>query len=564
LTKFNPVTYCENVLKDIGFHRGKLHKLACERFLKDWDHRKDKGWIYDEKSAEQFYRFAEICKHWKGAGFAGDSIYLADYQKFMYGNLLGWKMENGLVRFRDIYHQVAKKNYKTTGLAVYSLFHLSKSGEPGAQVWIGSNREEQARIVVNDAGQIVSISPLLQNKYKLSWHQDTVTGIFYAPNSARMRPLSKDANRQDGFHPSLGIIDEFHESKTGAVRDNIRSGSGGRYNFQMIVITTAGFNIGGPCWNLRQTGIEILKGIKSNDRRFILIDELDSPEDEWENQEAWVKPNPRIDSDPLFLSEFLVPQYNIAKDEGGQSIVSFKTKNLDWWTNIASTWLPDEAWIGCDFERFTLGDFKGRQVWMGLDLASGIDMNSACWISPNTRTGRVDIFWQYWHTESRVRASKDDADYIKWNDEGYIKTTQGAGPDVIDHEQVSNDIIEWLGVLDVQAIDYDTKAAHHGVIQNILKSGFENCRPLSQGTSSLGEPINFLEAQILAKKMNFGGNPVSRWMSGNCVMYVDTGGYRRPSKKGSNTRIDGIQAFVNAIAGYLTPVEEDEKVQIFV
>ena len=282
--------------------------------------------------------------------------------------------------------------------------------------------------------------------------------------------------------------------------------------------------------------------------------------DDWNDQETWIKANPRMIDDPFFLETSLQKRYKQAVNEGGQKETDFRCKQLNQWLSVADAFVTDADWQRCDQGQVTTSQFANRECWIGLDLSAGVDLNAACLVSPR-EDGTIDAMFKIWIPKDRAINAKDGVDYTKWIQQGLITE---AGDEVIDHTKVAMDLIEWIEALDVRAIDYDTRLAHHGVIQTIMNSGYEYCRPIGQGCSILGEPMNELERLIVGGNLNHGGNDVARWCMNNMTVYTDTGGLRRPSKTRSTGRIDAIAALVNGIAGWQTDrADAEEEIQIF-
>ena len=102
--------YAEDVLSGKR-PAGKLIKLACERYFRDLDQAKDKGWSFDRKAADVPIKFASLLKHYKGKA-AGKQVELLAHQQFQNWNIYGWKQDDGTNRFRRSYESVARKNGK--------------------------------------------------------------------------------------------------------------------------------------------------------------------------------------------------------------------------------------------------------------------------------------------------------------------------------------------------------------------------------------------------------------------------------------------------------------------
>ncbi|TMV68612.1 terminase, partial [Thioclava sp. BHET1] len=100
---------------------GELVRLSCQRHLTDLETGADRGLWFDCTAASRVTNFAKIIQHTTGP-LAGKPLELQPWQVFRHGSVFGWKKEDGRRRFRNTYHQVAKKNGKTTDTAVPMLF----------------------------------------------------------------------------------------------------------------------------------------------------------------------------------------------------------------------------------------------------------------------------------------------------------------------------------------------------------------------------------------------------------------------------------------------------------
>jgi phage terminase large subunit-like protein len=76
-------------------------------------------------------------------------------------------------------------------------------------------------------------------------------------------------------------------------------------------------------------------------------------------------------------------------------------------------------------------------------------------------------------------------------------------------------------------------------------AGFEVV-PFGQGFASMAGPSSEFEKLVISKRYRHGGNPVLAWMAANVAAEQDAAGNKKPSKKKSKERIDGIVALVMA------------------
>ena len=226
------------------------------------------------------------------------------------------------------------RTHNTSFAAAILLYHLFADKENTPQILVGANNEDQAKICVNSAGRIIQQSPSLNElvddqTVKLSIYGRNVVGIYHQDRDGAVKAMSKNPETQDGFNPSVGIVDEYHEAKDDALLNVIESGQGARPEPLLFVVTTAGFDKQGPCFKkLRRSGIDMLSGKIEDDSNLAFIFEMDEGDD-WTDPAMWVKSNPNLDVS--VFSSYLEARLVKAKNEGGTKEVDFKTKNLNMW-----------------------------------------------------------------------------------------------------------------------------------------------------------------------------------------------------------------------------------------
>ena len=515
---------------------GELTRLAVERCVNDMS----KNWEYelDFRIVHRVCSFFEMLHHWKGE-WAGKPIHLEDHQVFYLGNLFGWvNKETGLRRFRTSFKAVARKNAKTTESACKAIYHLMADGEQGAQVYSAATKEDQARLVVNDAGQIIRKTKYLVNKFKMYRSREKITRILYPTTNSFIHPLGSDSDSQDGFDPSYGIIDEYHAHPTDAMLNVIESGMGARQQPLIDIITTAGFNKTYPCYtNLRRVAIEVLRGIKTDESFFALIYEPDK-DDDWQDETTWIKSNPNLGVSVSI--DHLRARMQQAKNEGGTKEIDFKTKNLNIWTDASKVWIPDDRWMECNFGSFV--PKKKAECYGGLDLASVRDITSLAFVFPGDKLQIVNYFFV---NEEMVKNRRmDGVRYDIWASEGFMEITPG---NVTDYDYIKKRVLEICELYDVKKIHYDRWNSSQLVI-NLIEIGV-HMEPFGQGFASMNAPTKELERLVYTHEINHQGNPVLRWMLSNVEIQTNPAGDVKVDKGKSADKVDGIVATIMAIAG---------------
>lgn len=535
---------------------GKWIRLACEKFLSDL---KRKDLVLDVKQGQRAINFIERkLRHWEGS-WRGKPLILEDWQRFIVMQVFGWQ-KDGKRRIRSVYIQIARKNGKTSFAAAVLLYHLFADRENTPQILVGANNEDQAKICVNSAGRIIMQSPTLKEltddeTVKLSIYGRNVIGIYHHDRDGAVKAMSKNPETQDGFNPSVGVVDEYHEAKDDALLNVIESGQGARPEPLLFVVTTAGFDKQGPCFKkLRKSSIEMLSNKVTDDTHLAFIYELDE-EDKWDDPSVWAKSNPNLGVSvfPDYLKNRLVK----AKNEGGTKEVDFKTKNLNLWVDAPTVWIQDEKWMKNSYGLHK-DELLGQVCYGGLDLSTGIDINAFSLYFP--RIKEIDgrsisaVLWWFWIPKTQVRT--EHFDYSDWVDAGLITVTEGVFENVIDHKKIVHDICQLPKKYNIHAIAFDQRLAYHGVVQELGpvfgtsedENFIHGLYPFTQSMPNVSLSAKALEREISNYELEHFNNPVARWMMGNVVLKVDPVGQIMPDKSKSQYKIDGVAAMINAKA----------------
>lgn len=582
--------YCNRVIAG-SRKAGKYEILAYKRFINDT---KRDDIYFDEDYAEQCINLWEGVCHFPKGGLAGKPIRLTLFQKFVCLNILCWRKNNGMRKYKAGYIQLARKSTKTFCMALIAMAHLFLDAFPSPYIPVGANDEKQAKICVDMVGKIIERSPQLYamvNKrgevskpITLYKYKDQYTQIIYKEDGKEgtIEAISSGAKTKDGSEPTCGIIDEYWAAENDNIREAIKTGMMMIEEKLLITITTAGFNKEGPCYSsLRETGVKVLQGIIEDDENFILICEMDEGDD-WKDEENWSKSNPMRDEVPA-IAENLRIDFKDALEKGGSTEVHFKTKNLNMWTNAESVWISDELWMECKRE-YSLDEFEDGIWFDGLDLAKSKDLNAHLMLTsrmeqchyckgtgitlneekeevsctPCTEDGQITpsgllrhyyIFPFFWIPQEKSENHKDGIDYIKYAQQGLIKLTPG---NVVDHRYITKYIIESSSKRNLKALGYDMALAYHGCVQELLEVNIP-VQEVPQRADKRNPVIKFLEHLIEDRRMHHDGNEIMRWMLSNIVLFENVEGSYKFDKGKSKGKIDGWDALVNALHESMKP-----------
>ena len=533
---------------------GRYIKLAAQRFIDDL--KRDDIYL-DLTDSRRVINFAKLCRHYKGIK-AGEPIELFSYQEFYFQQLFGWKVkETGLRRIKRTVELIARKQGKTTKMAVQAAYHSLADNEKGAQVWVGATKKDQARICLSDIDGIIKKSPALRNKFRVYTNSGIPTQIRVPDNNGFIGVIGRDSDREHGLHPSMSIIDEWHGHKDTSVRDILASAKGGRLQPVESIISTAGFNLEAPCYtSTRKVGIDILEGRKIDDQQLILLYELDDY-DSWEDRNQWVLANPNLYYDSSYMEE-LESEFVRAKNEGGRTEVNFKTKHLNIWMNSPDGWLDHQLIRQNNNNGITDDELIGKDCFGGLDLSAGIDLNAFSLFFPEVRPGIHLLKLMFWIPQDKVTKQMDSVDYYKWAKEGWLRVFDG---NVVEYDKISDDMIKEIKKYNVKSIGCDPKYLYTGVMSYFNEAGYTDLiMPVGQTYSNLAAPTEKMETWVTAKQMDFMNNPVLEWNFSNVVLSIGVVGHKMPAKNKSINKIDGVAASLNAVSEYFRFGAEPEPI----
>ena len=535
----------------------KWHRLACQRHLNDlaraeagefayvWnpDLTDTKGKTYHP--AERICKFAELMPHIKGDWAArGQLIKLERWQVFILASIFGWVHKVTFKRrFRVADIIVPRKNAKSTLAAVIGNFMLSADGEFGAEVYSGATSQDQAMEVFRPALLMARATPRFVQAYGIMVN---VSNLSIAENNSKFEPVIGKPG--DGASPSCAIVDEYHEHKTSELLDTMQTGMGARSQPLILVITTAGSDISGPCY-LHQVELQkILEGTIENDQRFGIVFTMDD-DDDWTSDLALQKANPNygisIDAEYLQLQ-----QRDAVADTRKQNV--FKTKHLNVWVAAASPWLNLHNLQQSGDSALTIESHDWDGCVAGLDLASKQDIASRvqlCW--RDLDDGRHYYAFSRNYVPQSTVDKPENAHYQAWVHSGHLIATPG---NMIDLEQIQEELIEDASQVHIREVAKDPWGGHQ-LGANLAAEGF-TVVDIPQQVRYLSDPMKEIAAVVDAGRFHHDGNPAYVWMLSNVEVQEDRNENIFPRKSRASNKIDAAVATIVAMNRALAVVEE--------
>lgn len=520
-------------------------KLACQRHLDDLATSRDRSYPYkfDQDAAERKLELIELLPHTKGEwGFKRQLVTLEPWQKFGLACTFGWKhRKSGLRRFRESYWEVSRKNGKSVIAAGVGLSMFVLDDEFGAEVYSGATTEKQAWEVFRPARLMVKRSPMLVEAAGI---EVNASNMNIPEDGSRFEPLI--GNPGDGASPSCAIIDEYHEHDSAALYETMLTGMGARKQPLVLIITTAGSNIEGPCYDKRREVIEMLEGITPNEELFGWIFTIDEGDD-WTKPEVLVKANPNMGIS--VYQEYLESQQQKAIRTARFTNI-FKTKHLNVWTSAKAGYFNLESWKACEDRTLELEQFEGQQCILGLDLARKLDLNGMArlfWRDIDGRRHYYSVAPRFWVPEDTVNNSENRRmaeRYQAWVNSGVLTATDGAE---VDYREILEEAKDANRLAPVQSTPLDP----HGAANLAHQLDDEGLTPvtITQNYTNLSDPMKELEAAIMSGRFHHDGNPIMTWCVSNVIGKHIPGNddVVRPIKQGDDNKIDGAVALIMAI-----------------
>lgn len=525
----------------------KWIKLACKRHLDDLKASKAKDFPYtfDPVKAERVAKFLQLLPHTKGRWASKrENIKLEPWQLFSICIPFGWiRKKDGTRRYRTIVIFVPRKNGKSIIGGGIGIYMFTADGEFGAEVYSGATTEKQAWEVFRPAKLMVERTPDLKDFYGVDVNASNMCRI---EDGSRFEPVIGKPG--DGSSPSCAIVDEYHEHQDSTLFDTMETGMGSREQPVMLVITTAGSSIGGPCHQLVRDAERMLEGAIDRPDLWAMLYTIDK-DDDWTDERALIKANPNYGVS--ISSDFLLARQRDAMQSAAKQ-ATFRTKHLNEWVGAKNAWLNMLRWKEAP-PRKSLAELEGRSCIIGLDLASKIDIAGLLLVFPPVEGDPVwHVHGRYYLPEARVVEELDSntARYREFDALGLLTLTDG---EVIEYEVIKEDLREFAGRFDVLEVAYDPwQATQLG--QEMQAEGLLMVE-VRQTVQNLSEPMKEVEALVLQKKLAHGDCPILTWMASNVVAKLDAKDNIYPNKERPENKIDGIVALITAMCRAISPEE---------
>lgn len=526
---------------------GNLVKLACQRHINDLERQgtEEFPFIFDEEKANLIIDYSETLTI--AEGDEAFQLELADFQVFIFGSLNGWiHKDTGYRRCRTSYTQLARQNGKSMKNGILGTYYSNFDGYNYAQVYCTATKADQAKIVLKEMIKFINADEDLSELFEIKEYKNTILALN---TSSEIRALGRDTQSIDGFRPYLGVIDEYHAHKDNQMYKLLEGGTSKLKQCLISVITTAGFDLNSPCFELYEYCCNVVKGAFEDETQFVYIAQMDEEDDIW-NPENWIKANPLVCSTEEGVKTLQTMAVK-AKNMGGSELRNFMTKHLNIWVQFTdSQYMNMEHWKKCASD-LDLEDFRGKECYIGLDLSSGGDLTSLGAVFPYLKEEEKNYFI---HSHSFIPKNRvaehiktDNAPYDIWIRDGLLTVTETLGGIKTDYKYIIaylKRIVEEYELI-VNVIAYDPHNAD-AFLSDLEELGY-NSIMIVQSAKNLNDATTDFRLEVEAENIQYNRkNKLLTWSVANAKIVSNSFGEIKIDKHLKEKRIDPIDAVIDA------------------
>lgn len=478
---------------------------------------------------------ATLCTMWRK-----DSQIYADYN-VNYEQLKIRYYETALL-------EICRKNHKTFYTAVVILLLMLEEKQFGRFFSVAPTLDQSSEVKLA-VRKILKSSPLLLDEINPAFKilQKDVRCLV---TDSTFTPLAYSQDNLDSRLANAFVADEAGGMDSYPL-EAMRSSQIEIPNKLGIVISTQYPNDNNVFIDEIDIAKKILDGIEGlSDDIGTYFSLLYEPDDALKSGDEWQKNDKVIyQSNPIAVEKPAVFN-NLVKKRTAAILYENKRENfLCKHCNILYKGLGTEGYVDIQQVKLCRRDddpswWKGRRVWLGLDLSQTDDNTSVsivtddngvvyCRVMCFVPAGRVDL-----------KSAKEKVDYNRMIREGICTP---CGEDVIDYSVVEKFIIDLpktLGV-EIMQVGYD----RYNAISTVQKLEAEaiTCVEIRQHSSVLHSPTKYLKEQILNKQFVYDDNRLLEINFQNARCTYDTNMNSYVNKKKSAGKIDMVVSTINAL-----------------
>jgi phage terminase large subunit-like protein len=492
---------------------------------------------------------------------AGTKMRLLEFQKEFIRAIYDPTADDGRRRVRLALLSIGRKNGKTGLIVGIALAHLvGPEAEDRGEIGSAANDREQAALVFEEIEAIIDRTPWMQAICNVQRFKKLIEVIGLPPGGKGQgsvyEALSSDAKTKHGMSPSLWIYDELAQSQKRELLDTLSTSQGGRSEPLGIVISTQSALTNHPLSELIDYGEQVNTGV--HDDPTFVCRVYASPEGcDLMDRDAWHASNPALG---IFRDETDLETLAKRAQRTPSFESAFRNLYLNQRVDAVERAINRADWEACA-ERVELDDLKKFPCFGALDLGSTSDLTalSGYWPEPH-----ASWTWQWVPRERiRERVETDRVPYDAWERSGDIVATPGRARD---NKAIIRKLVWFVDTFDVIGIGYD-RWRIEDLLKELRDEGLDRVAdrlvPFGQGFKEMAPAFDEFETLLIDRKLRHGGSPVLRWQASNLIVQKDEAGNRKPDKRRSFDKIDGIVSLIMAVGVAMRTKEEKPFVSVY-
>lgn len=557
-------------------------------------------YYFDAGAADTAVRFFPLLLTHHIGEFAGQPFELMEYQKKLLTRVIfGWKRAaDGLRRFRKVFAFLPKGAGKSPWGSGTAIYLARLDNEAAAEVYAVSGDKNQAKVVHENAQIMVEASDDLKEGCEV-----TRDAIVWGHQTLRV--LSSDASTKHGFRPHGVVFDEFHNQRNRQLYEALKRSMVKRRQPVMIIITHAGEDDEGICYEEYEYAKAVLSGSNPDETCLPVIFEA-KPDDDWTNPAVWRRVNP---GHGITVKDDGVAGECLEAQQEPRKLNDFLRYQLNRWVNQAAAWIPVDWWDKCNAPLPPDEVLRTAAGAVGIDASQKIDLTAAVAVfrlplepaapeltidlvsetvttddsgevvdrtyvsRKQTLNYRLAILPAFWLPEATLleRVKKDHVPYDLWLEQGLLRVTEGP---VIDTDELvdylklqpgqprrpgTTDLVTRFPLLKQARFGYDPAFATE-IALSLQAMGLTTVE-VPQNYTHLSEACQVFEALVKAGRVIHGGHRLLRNHIENVLVKRDDAGRIKPVKPRKQTkRIDGVLGTLIALSQLIrTPMPSSRR-----
>ncbi len=522
----------------------KFVKLQMQEFMRMAEG-KDSKYIISEKKANQLESILKLLIMPRGLR-AGDTLYDSNsgYQ---------WLFETAVLcavhrsnperrRYETGILEICRKNFKTFTIA--TIFIVLFLTEPKfSEFYSVAPDGALSKEIKSAIDKIIKSSPAVykNTKGEIRWKLLRDYDLFKLTET-KYTPLAYSTSDMDGRLPNVFVADEVGALPIPYPIEAMRSGQLNILNKLGCIISTKYPTIDNPMESEVKYAKDVLSGIVHDETVFALLYEPDNTKD-WQTDDLIMQQaNPVALEIPEIWEDLLKKRAKAIAVESARE--NFVTKHC----NIIYQGVGTETFIDTkDVQECRVSeiDWRGRVVYLGLDLSESNDNTSVSMVSVDDDQCIIADSFAF-IPEGRI---EEKTAYEKVDYRSLLRTGKviACGDKVIDYAVVEDFILtleEKYGCL-IQAVGYDRWNAL-STAQKLEKAGY-NMVEIRQHSSVLHPATKLLKEKILAREFQYTKNPLLEINFQNARCTMDTNRNLYVNKKRSKGKVDMVVSLINAM-----------------